>query len=453
MPALIFEEYTMTRTKCLSAFAASAFAVLSAPVQADAVTEWNALAIGCANRAGPTVLLDLALVNAAMHDAIQAIEKRYQPYLATPPANGTESRAAAAAAAARRVLATICPATAQGILDTAFAPYVAGNDPGLAVGDAAGVTLLTKLRGTTTTIPLPFTGGTGPGDWRPTPPPGAPTTPGAPMAFVYLATTEPFVMTSPSQFRPGPAPALTSQKYRREYDEVKAVGAVGSHPAVGACPAPRETDMARFWSGNFVAQWNQVARDIALDRQLPIGETARLLALANLAAADAAIAVWDSKHHFNYWRPLTAIRLGDTDGNDGTVADPSWTPFIESSHFPTGSQTPAYPDYVSGANGLTGAFTTALQLFFGTDWVPFEIYKAGPATVAICTNPRVYRRLSDAAQEVVDARIYLGIHFRSADAEARRLGARVASWTFAKALRPVKQNHHDDDRKHDYKHD
>lgn len=431
----------MTPLKPLVTLGASVFALFSAPVQADAVTEWNALAVGCANRAGPTVLLDLALVNAAMHDAIQAIEKRYQPYLATPPANGGESKAAAAAAAARRVLTTICPATAQAALDTAYAPYLAGNDPGLAVGNAAGDTLLTKLR-PTPALPA-FTGGTNPGEWRPTPPALAP------MAFFYFATAEPFVMTSPSQFRPGPPPAMTSQKYLREYNEVKAVGAVGSHPANGACPAPANTDMARFWSGNFVAQWNQVARDIALDRQLAIGDTARLLALANLAAADAGIAVWDSKVHYNFWRPSTAINLGDTDGNPGTVPDPAWTPFIQSGHFPAGSQNPPYPDYVSGANGLTGAFTATLQLFFGTDWVPFEIYKATPASVAICNNPRVYRRISDAAEEVVEARIYLGIHFRAADVEARRLGARVAVNTFANALKPVRRDngkgHHDHD--------
>jgi hypothetical protein len=414
------------------------------PASADAVTEWNALAAQCINRPGPTGLLDLALVQAAVHDAIQAIEKRYEPYLATPPASGGESASAAAAAAARRVLATVCPATAQAALDAAFQPYLAGNDAGLAVGYAAADTLLTELRGTTTTIPLPFIGGTEVGDWRPTPPALAP------MSFVYLATTKPFVMTSPSQFRPNGPPAVTSATYAREYDEVKRVGAVESHPAVAACPAPRTTDAARFWSGNFVTQWNEAVRLIAVDRQLSLGATARLLALANLAAADAGIAIWDSKVHFKFWRPMTAIREGANDGNPATAGDPAWTPFIQSNHFPAGSQNPAYPDYVSGANGLTSAFVSTLQLFFGTDWVPFEVYKATPASVAICTNPRTFRRLSDAAEEVVEARIYLGIHFRTADVEARRLGARVAFWTVAKALRPLRHDHdRDDDHDHD----
>jgi hypothetical protein len=400
-----------------------------APARANVVTEWNALAFQCINRPGPGALLDLALVQAAVHDAIQAIEHRYEPYFATPPATGDESRAAAAAAAARRVLGTVCPAAAQAALDAALAPYVAGNDPGLVIGYAAGDALLTKLR-PTPALP-PFVGATGPGEWRPTPPANAP------MSFVYLATAEPFAMTSPSQFRPRPPPALGSDQYLRDYNEVKKIGAIESHPAVAACPAPKDTDMARFWSMSTIPPWNQAVRDIAVDRQLPLGDTARLLALATFAAADASIAVWDSKLYYNYWRPITAIREGDNDGNDGTVGDVNWTPFIQSSHLPAGTQTPSYPDYVSGANGITGAYVTTLQLFFGTDSLPFEIYKAVPASVAICTNPRTYRRFSDAAEEVVNARILLGIHFRTADVEARRLGTRVAFWTFSKTLRPL----------------
>jgi hypothetical protein len=332
------------------------------------------------------------------------------------------------------VLGTVCPAEAQPALDAALAPYVAGNDPGLAIGYAAGDALLAERR-PSPTLP-PFVGGTGAGEWRPTPPASLP------LAQLFMATTEPFVMTSPSQFRPPAPPALESGKYLREYNEVKEHGAIESHPAVAACPAPSATDLARFWSGNFAVQWNQAARDIALDRQLSLGDTARLLALANIAAADSLIAAWDAKVHYNFWRPITAIREGDNDGNPATAGDADWTPFIQSAHFPAGAQTPPYPDWTSGANSLTGAFVTTLQLYFGTDWVPFEVYKAVPASVAICTNPRTFRRLSDAADEVIDARIWLGIHFRSADVEARRTAARVAVWTFVKALRPVSHHWH-----------
>ncbi|HUQ52593.1 MAG TPA: vanadium-dependent haloperoxidase, partial [Gammaproteobacteria bacterium] len=248
-----------------------------------------------------------------------------------------------------------------------------------------------------------------------------------------------------SQFRPGPAPAVTSERYTRDYNEVKEKGGTLSHPAAGGCPAPAGTDMARFWSGNFGLQWNQAARDMAVDRQLGLGDTARLLALANMAGGDAAIAVWDSKVHYYVWRPITAINLGKDNGNNKTEGDPAWVPFIGGAHFPAGSQTPPYPDYVSGANGLTGAFTAMLQLFFHTDNVPFEIYKAVPASVAICTNPRSFRRISDAAEEVVDARILLGIHFRFADTVARTLGSRVAWHVFANELRPLRRDWDNDD--------
>ena len=428
----------MTRLRGITGIATCLIAGWTAPASADAVTEWNALALGCITRPGPTGLLDVALVQAAVHDAVQAIEGKYEPYLATPAATGKESVGAAAAAAAYTVLSDsrICPDSAQPTLDTAFAPYLAGNDAGLAVGYAAAEKLLSVYRPAGT---LTFTGKNEIGQWRPTPPANAT------MAFPWLKDVEPFAMTKPSQFRPGPPPTLDSRQYLREYNEAKEKGSIANHPTTGACPAPVDTDLARFWAGNYVVQWNQAARDIALDRQLSLGDTARLLALINLAAADAGIAIWDAKVYYNFWRPITAIQQGDADPNSRTVGDPNWHPFIENlSHFqPAGAaQNPAYPDYVSGANGLTGAFTATLQLFFGTDSVPFEIYKApAAATVPICTNPRTFRRISDAADEVVEARIFLGIHFRSADVEARRLGTRIAFWTFFAKLRPIYQSH------------
>jgi len=404
-------------------------------VHANVATEWNAIAVQCISvatppaRGGPPGLFDLALMHAAMHDAVQAIEHDFEPYSATPTATGHESAAAAAAAAAHDVLVVVCPA-ALATIDAAFKPFKDGSDPGLAVGSAAAAALLPHRR-PTPVIPDYF-GGTGIGEWRSTPPGNLP------MAFLFMATTEPFTLSSPDQFRPAGPPAINSRQYAREYDEVKRLGAVGSHPAVGACPAPLETDKARFWSGNFIAQWNETARVIAIDEQLSLGDTSRLLALINLAAADAAIAVWDSKYYFNFWRPITAIREGENDLNPQTVGDPGWTPFIQSSHFPAGSQTPPYPDYVSGANGFTGAFSMMLRLFLHTDHYRFAVGKGTPAAVPICTNPRLYDRFSDAAQEVVDARILLGIHFRSADEDARRLGQRIAVWTYSNFLRPLR---------------
>ena len=157
------------------------------------------------------------------------------------------------------------------------------------------------------------------------------------------ATTKPFTLDDPSQFRAAPPPPLNSLAYLRDYNEVKRTGAIESHPEAGVCPAPRRTDIARFWNGTFFPQWNEAIRLIALDHQFSIGETARLLALANLAVADAVITVWDSKLHYEFWRPITAIREGHADTNPATVGDPAWTPFVQSGHFPAGSQTPPYP--------------------------------------------------------------------------------------------------------------
>jgi hypothetical protein len=380
-------------------------------------------------------VFDVVLVQVAMHNAIQAIEQNYQAYLDTPPAAASLSSAAAAAGAAWQVLSDdrICPAgdATQDMLDNALLPYA--GDPGLGVGFAAGLAMLAEHR------PAPlltFGGNTDIGQWRPTPPSNLN------MQFVYLATTTPFTLNRPSQFRPGPPPPMQSQVYAREYNEVKSLGSAGSesHPLTASCPAPSSTEKARFWSGNFVVQWNQVGRQLA-DAQLSLGDSARLLALMNLAAADALIAVWESKLYYNFWRPITAIQFGDSDPNARTAGDPSWVPFIENqNHFPPPMvgpppQTPAYPDYVSGANGITGAYLAMLQFVFGTDSMSFTVNKATTA-VTCAPHSRSFTRFSDAAQEVVDARILLGIHFRSADEEARRLGTRVAHWTFQKTLRP-----------------
>jgi hypothetical protein len=209
------------------------------------------------------------------------------------------------AAAAHDVLVVVCPA-AVATLDAAFKPYKDGHGPGAGRRVAAAAALLPHRR--PTPVVPDFTGGTGIGEWRPTPPAELP------MAFLFMATTEPFTLTSPDQFRPDDPPAVNSHQYTREYYEVKRLGSVQSHPATGTCPSPGPTDMARFWSGNFGAQWNEAARNIAIDQQLSIGDSARLMALVNLAAADAAIAVWDSKRFFNFWRPITAIREGNNDG-------------------------------------------------------------------------------------------------------------------------------------------
>ena len=200
---------------------------------------------------------------------------------------------------------------------------------------------IARRRATTFTPPV------GIGQWEPTPPGNLA------MTFVYVATLKPFVMDSPSQFRPGPAPALTSERYVKDYNEVKG-WADARHPATGACPAPADTDMARFWAGNFGVQWNQVLRDVAVSRQLGIGDTARLLALANLAAADAGIGIWDSKVHYNVWRPITAIQPGQRRRQRQDAGDTIWIPFISRRSLPGGLANAAVPGLPLGRERLDG---------------------------------------------------------------------------------------------------
>jgi hypothetical protein len=229
-----------------------------------------------------------------------------------------------------------------------------------------------------------------------------------------------------------PPPALTSEHYRRDYDEVKALGAL-----VNSSRTAEQTDIAHFWSENFLAQWNRALRAIAGKRLHKTGDSARLFALANLAVADALITSWDSKKYYNFWRPITAIQLGNSDGNPGTAGDPAWQSLIVN---------PAYPDYTSGANNVTGAMTRSLALFFRTEQMTFQVTSLAPLAVQ---KTRTYRRFSDAAQEVVDARIYLGIHFRFADTAARTQGRQVAKWIYDHFLLPVKDDHRSDEADHD----
>jgi hypothetical protein len=402
----------MACPRTLAVFVAAFSLFTSVVAHADSVTFWNTVInnAAAAGRPGPAGLLDIALAHAAMHDAVQAIDGRYQPYHYSAPGNAAASRDAAVAAAAHRVLVLLYPGQ-QGALDTSYNTYVADNslagDPGLAIGEAAAASL--HMHQYRPVLPVvPSFGNTAVGQWRSA----------VAMGFQYLAVSTPFTLNRVDQFRPQPPPPLTSTRYARDYAEVAELGSAIAHPKL-------TTDLARFWSGNFVVQWNETMRQLAEAHVPDTGDRARLFALANLAAADAAMAIWDSKVFYNFWRPISAIQAGDVDGNAKTDIDAGWTSLIAA---------PPYPDYVSGANGLTGAFTGLLRLFFNTDRMAFTVNN--PALVII-DKERDYTSFSQAAQEVVDARVLLGIHFRFADEEGRRLGERIAHWAFHKFLRPV----------------
>jgi hypothetical protein len=395
-----------------------------ASVSADAVADWNGIAVQATltgARPGPIGVLDIAMVQAAIYDAVQAIEGRFEPYyVEIPGASGSPE--AAAAKAAHDVLVNRFPAQAAS-LDTTYQQYLfnhglAEADPGVGVGAAAAAGII-ALRACDGSFPNPappaFNGGTDLGVWRPTLPNFAP------MLAPCLGAVPPFTLTRPSQFRAAPPPALTSRRYARDYNEVKAVGALNN-----SSRTPEQTDLAQFYAGNTLVIWNRALRDIAVAHVDNIAESARLFALADLAIADALITSWNNKTHYVFWRPITAIREGDNDGNSRTAGDPSWLSLITN---------PNYPDYTSGAVSFATAATRTLALFFGTDRMTFSVTttNTGPTV----EDTRTYESFSDAAQDVVNARVYSGIHFRFADEEARKQGRQVADWAFRNFLRPL----------------
>lgn len=394
---------------------------------ADAVTEWNEITMTAviAGRPGPQGSLDTALVQIAVHDAVQAIEHRFEPYHAeVKGAKG--SRSAAVAAAAHGVLVGMYP-TQVASLNASFDNYVSTNgltgDPGLIVGKKVAEQILPLRRLAPATV-VPFDGGPvwTPGRWRPTdslqgtPPAPAPF---SPMVTPWMANSDPYTLSAPNRFRADPPPALTSERYTKDYEEVKQYGAL-----LNSKRTPEQTDLAHFYNENIFSQWNRALRGIADKNLERIGDRARLFALANMAVADTVISAWDTKKHYAMWRPITAIREGDTDGNSNTIGDPNWQPLVN---------TPNYPDYTSGVNVVTGAMTRTLSLFFMRDRMTFDVTSVNPL---VTKKTRTYYRFSDAVRDTVEARIYLGIHFRFADTAGRTQGAQVAEYVFDHALLP-----------------
>jgi hypothetical protein len=424
----------------------------AAPAAADPITELNVIAeatIFAGGRpAGAAPLLDFAMVHAAIHDAVQAYEKRFHPYAYAPHIrDASGSPVAAAAAAAREVLVHRFPLQTATI-DSQYLLFLANHglteaDLGRLVGEAAASAIIARraLDGSyPTPPPPPDLGGKGAGQWRPTPPATAP------FSAPWLGSVEPFTMDFNEQFRARRPPALTSLEYARDYNEVKALGGPVGYP--GVTRTADQTQIGYFYSGNTIALFEGMLRGLveACDLEAKqryckslnrLGDSARLFALANLAGADAGIRSWNSKKHYNFWRPITAIQQllpEDNDGNPRTEADATWTPLIP---------TPPYPDYTSGANNLAGSFTTIVTRFFDTDKVSFKVATTAPQAMP---NERTYHRFSDLADDVVDARIYLGIHFRFADTAARKEGTRVARQAFNHFLRPVRDRGHDHDK-------
>src|SRR5262245_30862612 len=336
-------------------------------LSADVVLEWNQVLLDTlkADRLLPLYFArEAAIVHAAVYDAVNAIDRSYTPLFAEVEAPRGASLEAAAAQAAHDTLAALFPAQ-QPTFDATLAADLAGIPPGRAMlGVAAGQEVPRQVlawRGHDgSNAPGPYTPGTGPGVWQPTPrpnpnPPPA-ELPGLPAAAPQWAKVTPFCIPGPDAFRPPSPPALTSGAYTDAFAEVKRLGARDSTSRTAL-----QTEIARFWfggAGTFTAggYWDPIAQEAAARHGNSLVQNARLFALLNVAEADAAIAIWDAKYTYNFWRPVTAIRAADTDGNPATDPDPGWTPLLV---------TPNHPSYVSGHTGVCAAAAAALAAFFG----------------------------------------------------------------------------------------
>jgi PAP2 superfamily len=391
--------------------------------RADVVIDWNIIATTAAPAAGKNALEQsriYAMTHAAIHDALNAIDRRNRPYTLDQRAEQGASPEAAVAAAAHDVLVAQLP-TQQVMLDTAYTDSLASiadgvaKTNGIAIGQAAAAAILALRSADGSSAPMPYTPGTGPGAYQLTPPNFAPA------VLPAWGNVTPFTLKSGAQFRPAPPKFfdLTSARYTRDYNEVKAIGELNSPTRTS-----EQSEIARFWYEGSPTGWNRIARVVSEQQGSDPWQNARLFGLLNFAMADGFIAGFDAKYFYNFWRPVTAIRDGATDDNPATVADPAWAAFLI---------TPAAPDYPSTHSVLGAAAAEVLARFFGTDAISFTSTSGAPFPGIT----RSFTSFSQAAQENANSRVYAGIHFRTACRDGVRQGKQGGRYAFKHALQPA----------------
>ena len=382
---------------------------LAGAVRADEVTDWHEHMLAALGASPIVGSRDAALVSAAVFDAVNGIERRYAPIHVPAAAPRGASKRAAAVQAAYVILLSRFPAQATDLATKRAASLAAIDDGeskrrGVEWGQTVAAAIL-AWRSTDGFTPTPpaYVGGPELGRWRPTPPGFAAG------AVPQFATMTPWGIQSPDQFRPDGPPALDSPQYLAEYDEVREMGS-----ATSALRTADQTDACLFMNSTSATYlWNRAAIDLGDDREFGLSENAHLLATLNLAIADALIACWDAKYEFEFWRPVTAIQL---------AAEPLWTPLFA---------TPAHPEYTSGHSSASSAAATVLADYFGDD-TPFMLQSpAAPGWV------RFYLSFSSAVDEVTDARVFAGIHFRAACEDGEVLGSEVAAYILENRMRRI----------------
>jgi hypothetical protein len=388
----------------------------------------------------PVQAVHMAIVQGAVYDAVNAIDGGYEPYLeGLPSAPASASEAAAAATAAHDVLvallnqtpltATFTEAVRAAIIErlgTLLASSIAAATAadgasavadGIDSGQAAAAAMIAVRTDDGRWGAFRFTCGEDAGDWRPITSTMCTTPSGPSDPFAWVAKVDPFVIQSGLQFLSKGPRALTSDAYAKEYNEVKTLGAPDS------VRTAEQQAVYAFFQVAPIEMYNRAFREYAAAHGLSLAEQARLFAKLTLSGGDALISCWGDKAHWSFWRPVTAIRLGDQDGNPNTAGDPDWTSAIA---------TPPYPDHTSGYNCATGSYMEAAELYFGSGPTTFTLEHATGAM------SRTYEHFRDVWDDTIDARVYQGIHFRSADVQGAKLGRDVARWVDNHALQPVK---------------
>ncbi len=387
------------------------------------VIDWNQVLLSIVTTPGaqPATIQptrNFAILHAAIYDAVNAIDRGHEPYLIFVRAPRAASETAAADAAAHTVLLGLYPAQ-QSVLDADYTAELAqvpdgpAKDKGVRLGKQVAADLL-AIRGNdgSSVIPPPFVPGTDPGDYQPTPPNFA-----AP-AFTTWGQVTPFVLDRGDQFRPAPPPALTSDAYAAALNEVKSLGS-----ATSTTRTAEQTQIGTFWNPPIQNFWNQIAQTVAAARHSDLPTTARLFAALNLSFADSVIAFYDAKYTYRLWRPVTAIRLADTDGNPATAADPTWLPLA--------GNTAPDPSYPGAHSTISAAAADVLASFYGDDQ-SFSV--SSPALPGVT---RSFASFGAAEEEAGLSRIYAGQHSRFDHVAGLTLGHDVARFVLGNALLPA----------------
>jgi hypothetical protein len=412
-----------------------------APVPATAVLDWNAAAVATVRSALPAKFqlesdLYMAYVQASVYDAVVKIAGRYEPYhhFASPVSPRGASVPAAVAAAAYTALAYYFPSQ-QAALQTTYTAYLTGlasdgQAAGVAIGQAAANDIIAERSGDGRDAVIATPYGAGPltaGVWVFAPPPSLQSA-----QTPWLAFMRPFLLRAPWQFRVEPPPSLTSPRYTRDLGEVQAYGS-----ATSTLRTPEQTAVAQFWNAFATNQTNAMITGVINTHAMDAVDAARSFAIANMVDTDAGIACWDSKYHYQLWRPVTAIQHADIDNNPGTTADATWTPLLT---------TPNHPEYPAAHGCITGAESDLLTAILHTRNIQVD-YPGAVGGASTLTTTRHYATAGDLRREIINARVWAGLHYRNSGHVGVQLGRAVARYALDHYFQPTHHhdNHHDDD--------